>query len=185
MLLKDWVAVRVWGLAVVGILSLFVPMKASAVAAAPVKLSWAASTDTAVAGYAVYYGPVGSGNASRLDAGANLQAVIPNLTADADYTFRVVAYDFDGAESPPSNQVQYSPPALTRVQLSQYLAGMMKLQFRGPAGAYCRVEYATSLNPPNWQTLGGAYASATDGTVTVLDAAARTSPMRFYRAVYP
>ena len=184
MSLKGLVDLRVWGVAVLGALSLFVPNKAGAAVAAPVKLSWAASTDPAVAGYAVYYGLVSSGSSSRLDAGASLEAVIPDLTADANYFFYVVAYGSDGSESPPSNQIRYRPPVLTRVQLSRFVGGVMKIQFRGPAGASCRLEYATSLNPPNWQVLIARTAAA-DGTVIAYDAAARASSMRFYRAAYP
>ena len=153
--------------------------------AAPVKLAWAASSDPAVVGYAVCYGLVGSGYTSRLDAGTSLQAVVPNLTADSNYFFYVVAYAADGSESAPSNQIQYRPPVLTRVQVSPFVLGIMKIQFRGPAGASCHAQYATKLNPPDWQNLASNNASATDGSVTIYDAGARGNSVRFYRAAYP
>jgi hypothetical protein len=181
---KGWWKVRVGGLAVLSILSLFLPlMEAKAATAAPVKLAWAASTDPDVDGYAVYYGPVNS-TLARLDVGATLQAVVPNLTANTSYSFYVVAYAADGAESVPSNQVQYRPPVLTKVQVVRNQSGTVNVQFRAPAGATCRVQYTASLNPSNWQNLGSAIAAA-DGTVAFNDPGASSSPMRFYRAVYP
>jgi hypothetical protein len=54
-----------------------------------------------------------------------------------------------------------------------------------PQRAQCvRVEYKSSLAPPQWQTLGDATADA-NGYVTGSDPLAENPPIRFYRAALP
>lgn len=174
----------IWGGVVLSVFSLFNPLNAQAVSAAPVKLAWDASTCEDVAGYSVYYVQVGSTTTNSINVGTNLEAVIPDLAAQASYVFHVVAYGTNQVQSVPSNQIQYSPPVLTPLQLAAQEDGTMHVQFRGPAGDTCLVEYTDTLDTPNWQTLGSAVAAA-DGTIVMNDPAVSETGMRFYRAFHP
>ena len=170
--------------AAVGMIFLgFYPIDARAVSAAPVKLAWDASTNRNVVGYKVCFGCINSTTTNLLNVGTNLSAVVTNLTAGTNYFFQVVACDANGVESRPSNQIQYCPPTLTRVQLAAADDGTMQVQFRGPAGGTCIVQYTDSLDAPNWQVLGSAVAAA-DGSVAIDDPGISSTGMRFYRAVY-
>ena len=171
------------GVAVLMVFLVLNPVGAKAISAVPVKLMWDASTNSCVTGYAVCYGTVNSTTTNRVDVGSSLEAAITNLTAGTSYFFQVVAYDAYGVESKPSNQVQYCPPVLTGVQLAALDDGVMQVQFRGPAGGICRVEYTDSLDVPDWRVLGSAVAGA-DGSVAVSDHDVSPTGMRFYRAVY-
>ena len=106
------------GVAVLAVFCVLDPIEAKAVSAVPVKLMWDASTNTCVAGYKVCYGKVNSTVTNSLDVGNSLETAVANLTAGTNYFFQIVAYDVYGVESDPSNQIQYTPPVLTQVQVA-------------------------------------------------------------------
>lgn len=60
----------------------------------------------------------------------------------------------------------------------------MRVQFRGPAGTLCQVQYAETLDSPQWQSLASATADA-DGNIAIDDPLAGRSEARFYRGVLP
>ncbi len=166
------------------LVSSLIPVKAIAVpmSAAPVKLAWNASPDSAVTGYALYYHLADSSVANRLDLGPAQSATVSDLEAGSDYLFYVVAYDAAGVESPPSNSLLYSPPAMSRLRIAKMSDSTMSIQFRAAAGALCRVEYASTLTSPQWQTLGTATADA-NGNVLINDRPSGRPALRFYRGV--
>lgn len=151
-------------------------------AAAPCTLTWDASPDARVAGYAIYYGLAGSTTTNRLDAGAAQTASIYNLTIASNYFFCVVSYNTNRLESNPSPSIFYRPPALSALRLTAQTDGTLNLQFRTAPGAVCSVQYTTSLRNPRWQTLGTATADAS-GMITIVDSLAERLPARYYRAV--
>jgi len=158
---------------------------ASAVMTAyPVKLKWDASSSASAAGYAVYYGVSGSAVTNRLYVGAALEAVVAGLPANTSHFFYVVACSAAGAESAPSNVLTYNPPVLSRLKLNQQTDGTMRVQFSAAAGALCRVDYTSSLNPAQWQVLGSATADAS-GNVVVNDSPGGRPAIRFYRGARP
>jgi Fibronectin type III domain len=179
-LVGNWVS-RIGFLLVISLVS---SIKIFATPAVPVEFAWDASADPDVTGYAVYYGVVNSSVTNRLDAGASQTATFAHLQAKTNYFFYVAAYTATGLESDPSNVIEYSPPAITCVKLTELEDGAMRIQFRGPAGALCRVEYSESLVSPQWQTLASAIA-AEDGDVVVDDPQDGRSAIRFYRGVAP
>lgn len=81
--------------------------------------------------------------------------------------------------------VLYSnPQVLLALAISAPLAGTITLRFHAATGAVCRVQYTTSLNPPQWQTLGSATADSS-GNVAMTDQVSVNTSGRFYRAVTP
>ena len=166
------------------LVSSLIPVKAIAgpMSAAPVKLVWDVSFDLAVIGYALYYYLADFLVVNRLDLGIAQSATVSNLEAGSDYLFYVVAYDAAGVESPPSNSLLYRPPAMSRLRITKMSESTMSIQFRAAAGALCRVECASTLTSPQWQTLGTATADA-NGNVLINDPASGRPALRFYRAL--
>jgi hypothetical protein len=108
--------------------------------------------------------------------------VFTNLTASASYAFYVVAYNSAGEESLPSNMLYYSPPAVSKLSLAKQANGSMRVQLKSAIGSQCRIQYASSIVSPQWQTLTTATADA-NGNISVIDPLTGRPPMRFYRAI--
>lgn len=79
---------------------------------AKVGLRWdpSASAD-AVTGYKVYYGTTTATYQNVLDVGPVQTTVVSNLVSGTTYFFAVTAYNAQGLESVPSNEISYTPPA--------------------------------------------------------------------------
>ena len=155
---------------------------AVALPASPCTLAWNLSQDDSVTGYALYFGIAGSSETNRQVLGMTNTVTFFNLLASSNYFFYVVAYDANGLESPPSNILYYKPQALSPLKLTSPIQGTMNLQFRVAPSSVCLIEYTPSLNPAQWQILGGATADS-NGNITITDSEAGSSPTRFYRAV--
>lgn len=181
---RDWVGERFLGISLPLVFSLLGTFNTHATTAAPVRLSWDASADSSVAGYVVYYGEMNTGVTNRLDAGATQTACLKTLQAGVKYFFFVTAYKTGGAESDPSNTVQYTPPALTRLKMGTQPDGTMRVQFRGPAGTLCSVEFTESLTAPQWHTLNSVTTDE-EGNIVVDDPLTGQPETRFYRGVLP
>jgi len=150
--------------------------------AAPITLAWDAADDATVQGYRVYYGPINQLAPNHLDAGTNLSVTLFNLLANTRYRIYAVAYDAEGNESEPSNQLLLTPTVLSRVQMARLANGDFRLALRAAPGSICQVEYADAPNSSSWEVLGRAEADA-NGDLAVIDPAASQIPFRFYRAV--
>lgn len=87
-------------------------------AAQTVSLAWDASPDTNVVGYAVYYGTASGAYDSRLDVGTNTSATVTGLARGLTYFFVATAYDADGLESDPSNEVSFDVPGVADLAIS-------------------------------------------------------------------
>jgi len=154
----------------------------SATIAVPCTLAWDPSRDARVAGYAVYYGQVGSTTTNRLDIGAATNATIYSLTVASNYFFYVTSYNTNQLESSPSPIIFYRPPALSGLRLTPQVNGTVKIQFRTAPGAVGSIQYTVSWVNPGWQTVGTAIAD-TNGVVTITDSVVKRYPTCFYRAV--
>lgn len=77
-----------------------------------VGLAWDPSPDVSVTGYAIYYGYSSGNYVVRTDVGnvTNTSIVLP--TNGVTYYFVATAYDANGIESLPSNEVNYNPPVV-------------------------------------------------------------------------
>ena len=163
-------------------LTQFTRIEAAVLYASPCTLAWNTSSDSSVAGYALYYGITGSGATNRLDVGMTNMVKLYNLLASTNYFFYLTDYDFNGTESLPSTVMYYTPQALSAVKLTALAKGTMSLYFQAAPGSVCLVEYTPSLNPAKWQIWGSATADS-NGNITITDQVSGNTPSRFYRAV--
>jgi len=93
-------------------------LEAVAPRACPCTLSWDTSPDPTTAGYAIYYGIVGSVTTNRLDVGATNVVTLNNLLSSLNYFFYVSAYNHYGIESQPSGMMLYRPKILSPLQFA-------------------------------------------------------------------
>jgi chitodextrinase len=78
--------------------------------AAQVTLAWDPSPALDVIGYQVKYGSATAQYTSTIDAGDVTTITVSNLAAGGTYYFAVTAYNMDGRESAPSNEVVFAAP---------------------------------------------------------------------------
>ena len=153
--------------------------------ASPCTLVWNPRQDPSVNGYCLYFGIEASATTNRMDVGMTNLVTLKNLIATSNYFFYVVSYNSSGEESPASTMVYYTPPALSGLNLTRSTNnGTMSLHFLTATGASCHVEFTPTLNPPQWQAVGGATADA-NGSVTISDPTSGNLPARFYRVARP
>jgi hypothetical protein len=144
------------------------------------ELRWQPSPSSGIAGYAVYYGVLGSAATNRIDTGSALSCKIAGLSPYTTLYFYVVVYDAFGNESPPSNLVLYTTPRISALQVSPASNGTVGIQLLASPGASCRIEYTPTLSPPVWTVLTNAVADS-NGLVTIRDLIDPSQPSRFYR----
>jgi hypothetical protein len=84
-------------------------------AAQSVTFAWNPNPGTNVAGYMLYYGTDGVNFDSQMDAGTNTTCTVTGLESGSTNYFEVVAYDTNGDQSLPSNQIEYTIPAVQTV----------------------------------------------------------------------
>ena len=82
--------------------------------AAEALFTWTPNTETTLAGYKIYYGTAAGNYTKSVDQGmarivdGKAQGSVPGLTEGTPYYFVCVAYDADGYESGPSNEVVWT-----------------------------------------------------------------------------
>ena len=147
--------------------------------AKPITLGWDASADVAVCGYAIYFGRTNLTANTRLDAGTNLSCTISGLLVGVTYRIYAVSYDAQSIESPPSNQLTYTP-APPRVQLARQANGGMSLSYFVGTNTTCAIQFAATPTPIYWQTLANVTPDQA-GNLILTDTTANRVPQRFYR----
>ncbi len=173
---------------ITGLILGLISSNAGGAIAAPIGLGWNASADSAVTGYAVYYGSVSQPALTRLNAGTNLSCRISNLVVGVTYQIYAVSYNWQGVESRPSNELLFTPVGLPNpapatgplLQISRQANGRMRLSSQVTPGTICGIQFASTPNPSTWQTLTNVTAN-TAGEVVALDMSASQVPQRFYR----
>jgi hypothetical protein len=107
-----------------------------------------------------------------------------NVFADAEGRF---AYT-DHTASTTGNRfyrfVVLPPPPLAHMTITRLANGHMKLTGTAPAGAVCRVLYASQLNSTNWPVLATITANP-EGQLEYVDTTAAQTSSRFYRFFLP
>lgn len=151
--------------------------------AMPVTLAWNAANDSTVRGYALYYGPANQPNNTRLDAGTNTSTTIFGMSANVTYRLFAVSYNAIGMESPPSNEVLFAPPAISRLQLARESDGIMRLDAKAAPGTVCSVMFTPTLDPPAWQPLLHTTSDQL-GNIIAQDISAKQADSRFYRLAF-
>jgi hypothetical protein len=159
-------------------------INAASLRASPCTLAWNTCTNSAVSGYAVYYGVTGSTTTNRLDAGLTNQVTFKNFYAFTNYFFCVVAYNASGIESPRSAVMYYTAPAVSSLKVGYPTNGTMKVCFQAGTNTACHIEYSNSIQPLQWQTLTSATADV-NGNVSIIDPLIGKPPSRYYRVVVP
>ena len=167
-----------------------------------VTLEWDANPETDVAGYKLYYGTVSgtvSGTYARIiDAGNATFVDVPDMISNFTYYFVVKAYNSQGVESPPSNEVAYTvpPPStlsiqyLPRLNLPVILPAVPEIRtvqaapgvafsftIVGASGSVVTV--SASLDLTTWEPLGTI--TNPTGGIKVSDTETPKYPHRYYR----
>jgi hypothetical protein len=142
----------------------------SAISTAParaqsVSLAWNPSPGSTAAGCEVFYGLAGGGYTLSIDAGTNTSLTVSGLTPGETYHFAVAAYDAARDESPLSNEVIDSIPALPLITTEP----LSQEAIAGATAAFA--VSATSTAPFTFQWFDGpaALPGATNATLTVPD----------------
>src|SRR5260221_5463889 len=110
-----WRGLVVRQIKVVVATGLFVAFHLTASAGQSVTLAWDSSPDTNVTGYVLYSGNASGTYSSRVDVGTNISTTVASLAEGSTYYFAVTAYNADGIESGPSNEVGFIVPGLIRL----------------------------------------------------------------------
>jgi hypothetical protein len=117
-----------------------------------VTLAWDLDTDPTVVGYRLYYGTSSGTYTQRSDVANTTTATISNLAVGYTYFFVVRAYNAFGLESPPSNEVSFTPAANPALLASSFFSATDT-----PA--------AVTVKDPNPVELGVKFQTATAGQV--------------------
>ena len=165
-------------------------------------LDWDANTEAGLAGYRVRHG-VASGTYNQTkDVGNVTEVVLTEMTAGTTYYFVVSAYDIFGQEGPLSDEINFTPTAVTALVLEPLPAppagdpgltaamptvsdwsGLGTNGFRfvvTAAPGQILTVYASS-DMLNWELLGS-FSNPT-GRFQAIDTAAGTSQTRYYQVV--
>ena len=90
---------------VLGCCLVFIPPVVQSASANSATLQWAANSESDIAGYKVYQGITAGSYGPAIDAGNGTTYMASNLQSGLTYYFAVTAYDINGNESPPSDEV--------------------------------------------------------------------------------
>lgn len=88
---------------------------ATSALAEDVQVSWTAPDDSRVVGYNVYWG-LANPPETVIDAGANTECIIPDLTVGEEIYIGATSYDADGTESAMSDILHYTVEAKPKVK---------------------------------------------------------------------
>jgi hypothetical protein len=159
-----------------------------------VALAWDANAEPDLAGYRVHYGTASGNYINVLDVGNQPTATISGLTGQGTFYFIVTAYNIDGIESLPSNELSFTPtetgtlvgqsvepdssnqngPIIATQSLPD---GSFSFTVKGPAGGAASIYTSSDLEA--WQLL--ANLGNPTGTLDVMAIETTNSARRFYR----
>jgi hypothetical protein len=150
------------------------------ICAQSVLLSWAASTDSNVAGYNVYYGSASGVYTNETNVGTNTEATISGLVAGQTYYFALTAYNAAQAESAFSTAVPFLIPGILLLTKGTD-SGSMNITFPvAPAHWY---EVQASANLVSWTNIWQTATMTSNVWVQYSDSQSSLFSKRFYRLV--
>jgi uncharacterized protein (TIGR02597 family) len=164
-----------FGFLTFGIVSLFSNFSISAATAT---LVWDANTETDLAGYNVYFGPVSTAP-QKINVGKVTSITFSNLNAGVTYTFYATAYNSAALESGPSQSVTFKSDCCG-VTLQDAGVSGMKIHFNSTSGKTYAVESKDNFPNGPWQTLASSL-PGNGGQIEVLDSGAPNASSRIYR----
>jgi Fibronectin type III domain len=167
---------RVWG-AVLFILSLGL---ANMRGAQTVQLAWDTPQNSAVAGYALYYGTACRTYTNRIDLGTNTVASVSGLQEGQTYYFAVTAYNSAGVESAFSSEASFITPGLLEL-VDGGNPNTASMEF--PVACNHWYEIQASVDLKTWTTIGQTTMAVSNVWTQFSDPQAGQFPKRFYRLV--
>lgn len=116
-----------------------------------ITLDWSASPDTNTTGYFVCWGLESGEETNQLDVGQVTFASLGGLGTNGTYYFYIIAYGSGGAESEPSNEIDYSVPGANSGGLSNSpvlakLTTLISFDFTNGSGPLGGLTLATDGN---------------------------------------
>lgn len=140
-----------WGLFLVSLLMLNAPVFGES----GVTLEWDANVEPDVVGYKLHYGTASGVYFTSVDAGNATTAEVPGLIANFTYYFAVTAYNTEGLESPPSNEVVFTMPMPSnfsfeytpRTQVPANSTGEIDFKLMAPVAANGRFSFKVTGSP--------------------------------------
>ncbi|MEX2490764.1 MAG: fibronectin type III domain-containing protein, partial [Nitrospirales bacterium] len=120
---------------ILGIGVLLIPAGAQSATNKSATLQWAPNQESDLAGYRVYYGKASGIYGSPLDVGKSTTYQFVDLESDATHYFAITAYNSNGIESSPSQEVSLRIPGPDSV-LSVLISGGGKVTSQ-PASLSC------------------------------------------------
>jgi hypothetical protein len=144
-------------------------------------LAWNPSSATGVAGYNVYCSTNGVNYETPVNVGTNTAYVASNLPEGQTVYFYVTAYNSQGVESPPSNELVYVVPGV--VQLAPKTGARSAAYISFPVAPGHTYSLQASVNLQTWSTIWQS-AATTNGWIQVRDVEGAYLAMRFYRLVW-
>jgi len=157
---------------------LLLAVVSNTVSAANVTMAWNRSSDSAVAGYNLYYGGASGNYTNVVNAGSATNATISGLIPGATYYIAATTYVISGMESMFSGEITYTVPLVTGVQLRVTPARQFILTVTGPVGHTYDIMATPDLK--TW-TVIGTVTIGTSGSLTFTDTNAASFPRRYYR----
>jgi phospholipase C len=112
-----------------------------------------------------------------VDSGLSTTNTVSGLVGGVTYLFDVTAYNSEGAESLPSNQVSFTPGTPNLLPAAAP-AGQFGLTISGTIGHIYEVEATQDFK--TWTPIG-TVSVGSSGSSTFTDSAAANFPYRFYR----
>jgi hypothetical protein len=144
-----------------------------------VTLAWNPSTDPNVAGYFLCYGTNSGSYISQIDAGTNTTAKASGLREGRTYYFAFTAYNAQGLESDPSNEVSYIAPGILLLTAGEKAGDPMNLKF--PVAPMHWYEVQATPDFQSWSTVWQTAPATSNDWVHFSEP--RTNSARFYRLV--
>lgn len=140
-------------------------------------LNWGESTNSAVAGYRVYFGTGAGDFTGMIDTGIQTTTLLPPPGSASPAVVTIVAYDHNGAETDYSRSIALHPGS-PRVKMRVAANQSALVQGTGQPGRSYLIEATGDFKV--WQPVATATAGS-DGTFEIADAGAGKSRNRFYR----
>jgi len=156
------------------------PSGSSAPASSPagqsVTLGWDPNNGPDVAGYKIYYGTASQSYTAAVVVGNTNTGTVTGLVAGTTYYFAATSYNGAGAESPYSDEVSYTVPALP-AQLNAVVSsgGQFSFMVSGATGQMYVVQ--SSSNLLDWVSV-----MSNTAPFVFVDSNAAGFNQRFYRA---
>lgn len=177
-MLNNVVRIVAWRVLSLGFLLFWSGQIFSAIVIPNVILAWDPSPDESVVGYYLYTGTEPGQYTAHEDLGDRTTTAVSGLTKGVTYYFAVTAYNAEGLESDPSNEISFVVPGILRMAPNSSTNGATHVEFPVEAGRTYILQASEDLSSWTsiWETLG-----TTNGWIRFTDTNSVAISQRFYR----